>query len=301
MSCQQSQNFEEYTIEKEFDTYNKDQGKIDKIKIHITFTSDYLLIKWNSLENQKAQMSLRNQIYLIIQIKFTIFHGKASIVKTKKNGQWNAFWNKQLLENVCGYYKEDLKQGLWKDLFKNYQSKAQIFEIGEYLNDFRIGRWNCICQYRKIGGGIYNKEGWKQGKWIEPDERIYDIKKVSYNGEYNMNNMKVGRWDIMYCKYDEKEYKQIIFKSTNVYSAGGSYDQEGNQRKVGKWVELDAGFYCFQYNSKQVTYNGEYNMNNMKVGRWDIMYCDRGGNGKYKQMQILELMRIFKYKYIQWW
>ncbi|CAD8131250.1 unnamed protein product [Paramecium sonneborni] len=142
--------------------------------------------------------------------------------------------------------------------------RAQIFEIGEYHNDFRIGRWNYISQDGKIGGGSYNKEGWKLGKWIELDEGFNDDKKVTYHGEYNINGMKVGRWDIMYCKYNEKEYKQI---------GGGSYDQEGNQKKIGKWVELDEEFCCDSEYVKQITYNGQYNMNGMKVGRWDIMYC----------------------------
>ncbi|CAD8130238.1 unnamed protein product [Paramecium sonneborni] len=58
-------------------------------------------------------------------------------------------------------------------------------------------------------------------------------------------------WDIMYCKYGEKEYKNI---------GGGSYDQDGTQKKIGNWAELDEVF----NDDKQLTYYGEYNRNGMK-------------------------------------
>ncbi|CAD8130341.1 unnamed protein product [Paramecium sonneborni] len=50
-----------------------------------------------------------------------------------------------------------------------------------------------------------------------------------------------------------------------INSGGGSYDQEGNQKKIGKWVELDEGF----DSNKQTTYNREYNIYGYKIGRWD--------------------------------
>ncbi|CAD8129435.1 unnamed protein product [Paramecium sonneborni] len=55
------------------------------------------------------------------------------------------------------------------------------------------------------------------------------------------------------------------YKEYNIYvnSGGGSYDQEISQRKIGVWVELFEGF---QYYA-QITYNWEYNMKGMKIGR----------------------------------
>ncbi|CAD8130346.1 unnamed protein product [Paramecium sonneborni] len=96
-------------------------------------------------------------------------------------------------------------------------SQVQIFEIGEYNNDCRIGRWNYIYKDVKMnlffklfsGGGYYNKNGEKQGKWIQLDEGFYYGKQVTNQGEYNMNGMKVGRWDIIYYNGDDKEYKQM--------------------------------------------------------------------------------------------
>ncbi|CAD8129090.1 unnamed protein product [Paramecium sonneborni] len=81
----------------------------------------------------------------------------------------------------------------------------------------------------------------------------------------------------MYCKENEQKYRQI---------GGGSYDKEGNQIKIGNWVELDEN--C------QVTYKGEYNIKGMKVSRWDIMYCEYN-KLEYKQMQI----QYKKKKYIE--
>ncbi|CAD8130551.1 unnamed protein product [Paramecium sonneborni] len=190
------------------------------------------------------------------------------------------------------------------------------------------------------GRGFYNKNGQKQGKWIELDKEFYIEKLVCYIGEYNGNGVKVGGWDIIYkmsnylpynqirkcekkleswqnclrdfnialkslimvniikmaqrkadgivcivllirmniniCKYQIRykgEYKQI-------YSGGGLYDQEGNQKKIGKWIELVEGF--SQY--AQATNNGEYRMKGQKVDIWvkmDIGYNQKRGETKY--------------------
>ncbi|CAD8129942.1 unnamed protein product [Paramecium sonneborni] len=49
----------------------------------------------------------------------------------------------------------------------------------------------------------------KIGKWIELDEEFYFDKQDTHDGQYNKNGKKVGRWDIMYCKPYEQEYKQM--------------------------------------------------------------------------------------------
>ncbi|CAD8128887.1 unnamed protein product [Paramecium sonneborni] len=78
------------------------------------------------------------------------------------------------------------------------------------------------------------------------------------------------------CKY------QIRYKveSKQIYSGGGSYDQEGNQIKIGKWIEL------FEWSPKyaQTTNNGEYSMKGQKVGIWvkmDIGNNEKRGETKY--------------------
>ncbi|CAD8096152.1 unnamed protein product [Paramecium sonneborni] len=73
--------------------------------------------------------------------------------------------------------------------------------------------------------------------------------------------MKIGRWDIMFCDRF-KNFQKI---------GGGQYDSNGNQKKIGKWIELDKHF----NNNHQATHNGEYNLKGQKVGIWIEMIGDR--------------------------
>ncbi|CAD8118555.1 unnamed protein product [Paramecium sonneborni] len=141
-----------------------------------------------------------------------------------------------------------------------------------------------IIQRMKSGGGFYDLEGnqKKIGKWIESDKFFQAIKQVTYTGEYNINCMKVGRWDIMFTKSINQPYQQII------RSGGGSYDQEGNQKKIGKWIEQDKFFQAI----KQVIYTGEYNINGMKVGKWDIQFQRLFGD-KYEQINIQQFACLY--------
>ncbi|CAD8070491.1 unnamed protein product [Paramecium sonneborni] len=137
------QSIDQQTIQKEVYSFNYYEDRMEKLKIQIKFTSDQQIIYSQNqailrmqiffiIQNKeyKAIMFLKNQKCLKIQIKSTIFYGKVSMVKKKMDGQWIAFWNKVLIKNVGGqrqlilnilYYKEGQKQGLWKDLFLNYQ------------------------------------------------------------------------------------------------------------------------------------------------------------------------------------
>ncbi|CAD8128970.1 unnamed protein product [Paramecium sonneborni] len=321
ISSSQSTNREEHTIVKEIDSFDRERVRIEKIKIQIKFTSDQKIIYQQNGEilrqveckDVHEKPELFNNMDQIGNLYWQGQYGK----NKKKEGIWIAFWNKKLLNNVGGYYKEGQKQGLWNDLFLNYMNQVQIFETGEYYNGLRIGKWNYIyyCQIDLIiklfvGGGLYNDNGEKQGKWIELDEGFYDDKKITYCGEYNKNGKKVGIWDIMYSQRIEKvSYKHILKnykgKYKQIYCGGGSYDQEGNQIKNGKWVELDEKF---SYSS-QITYYGQYDIYGRKTGKWDIMYCgldqmkySQIGGGSYDQKgnqkkigQWVELIQEFDY------
>ncbi|CAD8129413.1 unnamed protein product [Paramecium sonneborni] len=211
------------------------------------------------------------------QIKYLSWQGQYSLNK-KKDGKWIVTLDKNILQNVGGYYKDGDKKGVWKDLFLNYYKQAKVFETGKYCNNLRIGQWYYIFQDAKIGGGFYNQDSLKQGLWDEIDEGFYSGKIVAYNGEYQSNGMKVGRWNTMYGNRFENIYKQM----QKLLNGGGSYDQEGNQKKIGKWIELDEGFYC----NKKIIYIGEYNMNGKKIGIWEIMY-NKWGNREFQVMQQL--------------
>ncbi|CAD8129028.1 unnamed protein product [Paramecium sonneborni] len=271
----QSTEWKEQTIEKEVGIYNQNKQRIEKIIIQIKFTSDQQIIYQRNgaiLRIEQVHDVFENPDIFnnMDQIKYLSWQGQYNLNK-KKDGKWIITWDKNILQNVGGQFKNGQKQGQWKDLFLNYYKQANIFETGKYYNNLRIGQWYYIFQDAKIGGGFYNQDSLKQGLWVELDEGFYCGKRVAYNGEYQSNGMKVGRWNTMYGNRFENKFKQI---------GGGSFDKEGNQKKIGKWIELDEGF---DYN-KKVTYIGEYNMNGKKIGIWEIMY-DKWGNRDSQQMQ----------------
>ncbi|CAD8121894.1 unnamed protein product [Paramecium sonneborni] len=274
---QQSNQNQQRPIEYEVDILNKRKQRLVKTKIQVKFSSYHQII----YSKDEAILKIE-QFYDIFnipkimnnmeQLRYLTFQGR-QVWNYKKIGKWFAIWDKKSLVYVGGYYMEGQKQGLWKELIKNYWSKAEVLKIGEYKNDNRIGKWSYIYKNMEIDGGYYNLKSKKTGKWIELDERFYDLKQVTFNGEYNQNGKKSGRWNINYCApYGDEKYKEI---------GGGLYDKEDDQKKIGRWIELDEQFEF----EKQVTYSGEYNKKGIKVGRWDtwfkIVQNKQIGGGSY--------------------
>ncbi|CAD8128983.1 unnamed protein product [Paramecium sonneborni] len=205
----------------------------------------------------------------------------------KKIGSWKYNYEQKKLDNFGGQYNEQgQKIGKWAELDESFWLGNQVIHIGEYKSKgIKIGRWDIsYCHGQKdvfiqIGGGSY-KDGEdfiKIGRWVELDERFWYQKQVIYNGEYNIKGKKVGRWDSMYQSFNQNEYKQMQILYN--LSGGGSYGDGEGLIKIGRWVELDKRFWY----EKQVIYNGEYNIKGMKVGRWDIGYCEKGKQ-EYKQI-----------------
>ncbi|CAD8129949.1 unnamed protein product [Paramecium sonneborni] len=264
-------NWEGQAIEQEVEQWDQTKCKFHKINIGIKYTQDNqiiyskneIILRVVKVHDILENPQLFNNMDQIQNLSWQGQYGK----NEKKEGKWVAFWDKNILKNVGGYFNNGQKEGQWKDLFLNYCDQAKVVETGLYFKSLRIGIWNYIFKDMKISGGLYNVDGQKQGKWIVLDERFFNYKQVTYNGEYNCYGMKIGRWDIMYKYVDkygiEREYKQI---------GGGTYGQKGNQIKIGKWIELDEEFTF----DKQVAYIGEYNNNGKKVGRWDIMFYKYG-------------------------
>ncbi|CAD8078501.1 unnamed protein product [Paramecium sonneborni] len=229
------------------------------------------------LRMERNNIGSKNQdiIYNIEQQKYLEFKGNYG-VKGYKIKLWNYFWKGQYIGG--GFYNiMGQKDGKWIDLCKNFWDNKNVLEIGYYSKGMRIGQWSFNRNNQQIGGGLYDKEdGQKKiGKWVELGQGYQNNKQITYNGEYNMKGMKIGIWNIRYCDQYEQQYKQMqIF-----YNGGGMYDDGDDQIKIGKWIELDEGF----YNYKQVTYHGEYNKKGIKVGRWNINFDNRNGKG-YKQI-----------------
>ncbi|CAD8110055.1 unnamed protein product [Paramecium primaurelia] len=188
----------------------------------------------------------------------------------QKVGKWLATWKGEPINKVGGQYSDyGRKLGKWKELINNYWSKAQAYEIGEYENGQRRGAWKCIYGDKEIGQGDYNSQGRKEGKWIELTDGFWDQSQAIFQGEYR-DGKKVGQWDIKLRSEGQEEFELI---------GGGSYNESGDEVKIGKWIELPDGF----NNEQEVTLIGEYEKGN-KFGRWDILYKgDQIGGGSYDE------------------
>ncbi|CAD8120898.1 unnamed protein product [Paramecium sonneborni] len=262
------------------------EDNLRKVKIQVKYTKDQKIIysrdeiilrveeNRNSIFNPETFINIEQIKNLEWQIEKG--QGDQDIVK------WIALWNGEVLMNVGGYCYNGLKQGIWKELIKNYSSNSQVYEVGEYNNGIRIGRWFYIYNNKQINHGYYNEEGVKQGKWIELRDRFMDDFQAYYNGEYNIDGKQIGIWEIMYKQDGEKDYKQIV---------GGSYHiKENFLRKVGTWIELSEGF-C---SKSQIIYKGEYNIYGQKIDRWNIMYKEFQKK-KYKNLGGGNYFGIEKY------
>ncbi|CAK86294.1 unnamed protein product (macronuclear) [Paramecium tetraurelia] len=175
-----------------------------------------------------------------------------------KIGLWQTSFMDELIAG--GFYDENgngEKNGKWIELSDHY-GQSQIKYVGEYANGNKIGFWNTYykefntTQFQIIGVGEYH-QGIRIGKWIELiDNQGQSL--ITWQGEY-LNGKKIGQWEI---KYKENYDNQFFY-------GGGSYDQLGNESKIGQWIELSDGF--FEYS--QITFNGQYK-NGKKYNNWEI-------------------------------
>ncbi|CAD8209882.1 unnamed protein product [Paramecium octaurelia] len=233
--CQQSKNNKQSNREYQVNSLNEITYLLSKTKIEIQYTDDNKIIYSQDEVILREEQNLDNlhipEIFINIeQVRYLQWEGEYS-QNQKKIGKWFNKWNGEALEEVGGYYQNGEKKGLWKEIFKNYWSQAQVLEIGEYVDNQKIGIWKYQYHEKTIGGGSYNRKGQKNGKWIDLSDEFWDHSQVT-------NNQWIG---------------------------GGSYDEGGSGIKIGKWVELSERF----TNSSKITFIGEYKKDK-KVGKWDI-------------------------------
>ncbi|CAD8093224.1 unnamed protein product [Paramecium primaurelia] len=172
----------------------------------------------------------------------------------KELGRWDIIFKNKIIGG--GQYDNDgLKVGYWIELHENFYEYCQVFYKGEYVNGKKNGKWDSYDKKKLIGGGFFNQNGQKDGKWIELHDDYWQFCQVTYIGEYS-NGIKQSQW---ISKYYLKQF------------GGGQYDEFG--QKQGRWVDLHDNF----HNGCQVTLVGEY-QNNKKLGQWDIMYMEQGSN-----------------------
>ncbi|CAD8150614.1 unnamed protein product [Paramecium octaurelia] len=249
------------------DKWDQNQERLIKTQIRITIKVDHYI------EYSLDGVVLRNELIYddsnypeiatnLDQIKHLNWLGEYGCNK-RKFGKWVVTWNSKVLKDVDGYYDNGLKQGLWNEPIRNYWSKAQVFERGVYYNNQKCGTWIFIQENKRIGGGQYNNQGQKDGKWVELSDSYYNLSQVTYKGEYKNGN-KVGKW----------EY--YLNSETNKLIGGGIYQEAvKGSIKSGKWIELSDSFSI----GSQITQEGYYN-NGKKVGGWNIIWNDNNINKK---------------------
>ncbi|CAD8077813.1 unnamed protein product [Paramecium sonneborni] len=181
-----------------------------------------------------------------------------------RQGQWNI----QLKTNYYpafsqiggGIYDDNgNKTGKWIELYDEFRNVCQVILEGEYSNGIKQGKWitsfrlNEKHKFKIIGGGEYDSQGRKIGKWIDLNDNFYKQCQVIESGQYE-NEQRIGSWIIKFRYTINEPFNRI---------GGGIYDVSG--KKNGKWVEI---FKNFQ-NSAQVTFVGDY-QEGKKFGKWNI-------------------------------
>ncbi|CAD8117885.1 unnamed protein product [Paramecium primaurelia] len=223
----------------------------------IQYSRDGSILRVDLIEDISRKPEILTNLDQIQNLKWWGQYGKLN----QKVGKWTATWNGATMKNVGGYYSNTgNKQGQWITLIENYWSQAKVYEVGEYQNGIRKDNWKYIYDNKKIGGGRYNYEGQKHGKWVELQKNFQDHIQVKYTGEYK-NGQKIGIWDIEYRNERRNHFIKI---------GGGAYNEVGDGLQSGNWVEIsdNKNFEA----DEQIIYIGQYK-NGKKVGRWDI-WCN---------------------------
>ncbi|CAD8116043.1 unnamed protein product [Paramecium sonneborni] len=166
-----------------------------------------------------------------------------------KQGKWSTYQfaqkQKQLTFIGEGYFDQfGIKQGFWFDLDRNFYDGRQLIYRGEYQYGLKQGRWDIYFQsffdnrFKIIGGGKYDRNGNKNGKWVEEGENFWNGFQILEKGEYR-NGIKIGLWESFQKGYQDDKYKLFGL---------GCYDKLS--RKNGKWIEYHEKFsrYTFTLN-----------------------------------------------------
>ncbi|CAD8176801.1 unnamed protein product [Paramecium octaurelia] len=141
----------------------------------------------------------------------------------KKIGRWDIWYqnyekNKQIGGGLYDEKGLNIKIGKWIELSDRFSQGEKVIYSGEYKNNTRIGRWDIWYQkdkeFQRIGGGQYEDDGIKIGKWIELSKEFRSdyqpSEQITYHGEYN-NGKKVGIWVEMNQKY--KKLKELKYNN----------------------------------------------------------------------------------------
>ncbi|CAD8077077.1 unnamed protein product [Paramecium sonneborni] len=186
-----------------------------------------------------------------------------------RHGEWIIIDQENKKIGGGSYDENGMKNGEWIEIIDEWNAVREINFKGVYKNGKKIGIWHTLRHKEtKFGGGQYNENGLKSGKWIElHDEWKNWEREVTYVGEYQQG-IKKGRWDI------------LLNGNQNI--GGGQYDEDGLQND--KWVELCDGWEGNGGNIMQFTYCGRY-FRGKKIEKWDTLDKENKimGGGEYDE------------------
>ncbi|CAD8214921.1 unnamed protein product [Paramecium octaurelia] len=245
--------------------------------------------KWIQL-SKNFQLDKMNIKEDALQGKLITFVGE--YIDGKKSGNWQIKKGDEIIGE--GLYANDgFKIGKWIELC-NFRLSFFVIQIGEYQHGIKQGKWEILLRKKKglekIGGGWYDTQGMKHGKWISLHENYNYNCQVLDAGSYN-HGIKQGRWDVKTIQFYEHDVLTYSFwPKDNFYKIAGGYYENGV--KLGKWIDLDENY---NYNM-QILYEGEFN-NDLKKGKWEMMkhhnsFIKKIGGGQYNQEGIKNLKWI---------
>ncbi|CAD8130324.1 unnamed protein product [Paramecium sonneborni] len=131
--------------------------------------------------------------------------------KIQRLTMWSVNQDRKILQNVGGYYsKIGQKIGLWKVISKNYCNKFFVFDQRQYHKDKKDRKWKCTYYNRMMY--CFNGEG----SHYFYQEGVQ--KKIGMQIELNQAFVE--------------QSKQYYEWQGNLCSGDGSYDQNGNQKKI---------------------------------------------------------------------
>ncbi|CAD8163747.1 unnamed protein product [Paramecium octaurelia] len=205
----------------------------------------------NFWEQSQINLTLAKVSYFIL---VNIIKGKNS-----KNGRLYIKIN-QFNRGGGQYNIDGKKHGKWIDIDENYSSSRSILYEGEYKDGSKIGTWFILKNIfektpQMIGGGIYDDDGMKNGKWHDLFDNYREICQVIQVGNF-MNGKMQGNWNYIYKHFNSLNFHKI---------GGGQYDNMG--KRDGVWLELNENF----SENCQIILVGEYK-NGYKQGRWNALF-----------------------------
>ncbi|CAD8130986.1 unnamed protein product [Paramecium sonneborni] len=121
---------------------------------------------------------------------------------------------------ICFFDLNGSKCGKWIELWDKFRDKSQVIFKGEYKNNKKFGYWqtmfrdSCFKIFENIGGGQYNEDGLKFGKWVELNEDFCLDYQVIQEGEYKLGK-KCGCWIEMKREKERKDegFRKLEFKN----------------------------------------------------------------------------------------